>query len=106
MRALVVTTGQRAESLPDVPTFRELGYPQLEASNWSGLVVPAATPNDAVAKLNAELGRALKDPQVVDKFKSQDLVPATGTPAQFDAFLRTESARYAEVIRKAGIKAD
>jgi len=106
VRALVVTTGQRAESLPDVPTFRELGYPQLEASNWSGLVVPAATPSDTVAKLNAELVRALKDPQVVEKFRSQELVPAPGTPAQFDAFLRSESARYAEVIRKVGIKAD
>src|SRR5262245_44352046 len=69
VRALVVTTRERAESLPDVPTFRELGYPQLEASNWSGLVVRAATPNDIVAKLNVELVRALKDPQVLDKFK-------------------------------------
>ena len=106
VRALVVTTRERAESLPDVPTFRELGYPQLEASNWSGLVVPAATPNDIVAKLNAELVRALKDPQVLDKFKVQELVPAPGTPEEFDAFLRSESARYADVVRKAGVKAD
>ncbi len=106
VRALVVTTRERSESLPDVPTFRELGYPQLEASNWSGLVVPAATPNDVVAKLNAELVRALKDPQVLEKFKVQELVAAPGTPEEFDAFLRSESARYADVIKKAGIKAD
>lgn len=106
VRALVVTTAERAESLPNVPTFRELGYPQLEASNWSGLVVPAATPNDVVAKLNFELVRALKDPQVLEKFKAQELVAAPGTPEEFDRFLRSESARYAEVIRKAGIKGD
>ena len=106
MRALVVTTDERAESLPQVPTFREAGYPQLTASNWSGLVVPAATPNDVVAKFNAELVRALKDPQVLEKFKAQELLSSPGTPAAFDAFLRSEAARYADVVRTAGIKGE
>ncbi len=106
VRALVVTTAERAESLPDVPTFREEGFAQLEASPWAGLVVPAATPDDAVTRLNAELVRALKDPQVLEKFKAQELVAKPGTPAEFDAFLRSEFARYGKVVREAGIKAE
>ncbi len=106
VRALVVTTAERAESLPEVPTFPETGFPQLVASNWAGLVVPAATPNEVVARLNAELVRALKDPQVLEKFKTQELVAAPGTPEQFDAFLRSEFARYGKVVREAGIKAE
>ena len=104
LRPLVLST--RAPSLPDVPTFAESGFPQLEASNWSGMVVPAATPAEIVAQLNAPLVRALAEPDVVEKFRSYDFIPMPGTPEQFEAFLRSESARYAKVIREAGIKSE
>jgi tripartite-type tricarboxylate transporter receptor subunit TctC len=106
MRALAVTTPERADVLPDVPTMREAGYPEIEATNWSGLVVPAATPQSAVARLNAELVQALRDAEVQEKLKTFGMSPAPGTPEQFGALLQSESARYAKVVREAGIKGD
>jgi len=106
LRALVVTTRERAQSLPEVPTFGESGFPQLEATNWSGLVAPAATPAPVIAQLNAALNAALREPDVLERFKVHELIATPGAPAEFDAFLKAESARYAKVIREAGIKAE
>ena len=106
IRALVVTSAQRADVLPDVPTMREAGFPELEATNWAGMVVPSATPPSAIVRLNAELVRALHKPEVQEKLKIYGMNPAPGTPEQFDEFLRSEHARYAKVVREAGIKAE
>jgi tripartite-type tricarboxylate transporter receptor subunit TctC len=106
LRAIVVTSAERADVLPDVPTMREAGYPELEATNWSGLVVPAATPPAAIARLSAELMRALRGADVQEKFRSNGMSPAPTTPEQFGAFLQSESVRYAKVVREAGVKAD
>ena len=106
IRALVVSTGTRAEQLPDVPTFREVGYPDLEATNWAGFVVPAATPTAAVQRLNSEMVRALKLPEVQEKLRSQGIVTVPSTPEQFAAMLQSESARYTKVVREAGIRAE
>lgn len=106
IRSLAVTTPERAELLPDVPTMREAGYPEIESTNWSGLVVPTATPPSAISRLNAELVRALRNVEVQDKLKTYGMSPAPGTPEQFGAFLQSESASYAKVVREAGIKAD
>ena len=106
VRAIVVTSPERADVLPDVPTMREAGYPELEATNWSGLVVPSATPPATIARLNAELVRALRSADIQEKFKSHGMTPAPSSPEQFGAFLQSESARYATVVREAGVKAD
>jgi tripartite-type tricarboxylate transporter receptor subunit TctC len=106
VRVLVVTTPERAEALPDVPTFREAGYPEFEATNWAGYVVPAATPPAMVARLNAELVRALRNPEVQEKLKTQGMFVAPGTPEEFTALLQSEATRYGRVIREAGIKID
>ncbi len=106
VRALVVTSAERAEVLPDVPTMREAGYPELEAVNWAGIVVPAQTPAAIVARLNAEIVRALGSAPVVEKLRSNGLSPASNTPGQFAAFLRAEAARYAKAVRDAGIKVE
>src|SRR5438445_4495742 len=106
MRALAVTTPERAEVLPDVPTMREAGYPEIEATNWSGLVVPSATPPAAISRLNVELVRALRNPEIREKLKIYGMSPAPGTPSEFSALLQSESARYSKVVREAGIKAD
>jgi len=89
-----------------VPTVREAGYPEVESTNWSGFVVPAATPPAAIARLNAELGQALGNAEIREKLKTYGMSPAPGTPEVFGAFLQSESARYAKVVREAGIKAD
>ncbi len=106
IRPLAVTTPERAEVLPDVPTMREAGYPEIESTNWSGLVVPVATPQSAVSRLNAELVSALRDAEIQEKLKTYGMSPVPGTPEQFGAFLQSETARYAKVVREAGIKAD
>jgi tripartite-type tricarboxylate transporter receptor subunit TctC len=106
VRAIVVTTGIRAEQLPDVPTMREVGYPALEATNWAGFVVPAATPAAAITRLNAEFVKALRIPEVQEKFKVQGMSPAPGTPEQFAELLKVESTRYAKVVREAQIRAE
>jgi len=106
LRAIVVTSPERAEVLPDVPTMRESGYPELEATNWSGMVVPSATPPSAVARLNAELMQALRNADTQDKFRSNGMSPQPGTPEEFGAFLQFESARYAKAVREAGVKVD
>lgn len=106
VRPVVVTTAERTDALPDTPSMREAGFPELVAFNWSGLVVPAATPAPAVARLNAELQKALAQGEVVEKFKSYGLVPAPGTAEAFGAFLASEHARYGKVVREAGIKAE
>ena len=106
VRPIVVTTAARAEAFPDVPTMREAGYSGLEATNWAGYVVPAATPPSAVARLNTELVRALRTPEIQERFKAQGMFPAPGTPDEFAALLLAESARYTKVVREAGIKAE
>jgi tripartite-type tricarboxylate transporter receptor subunit TctC len=106
IRSLAVTTAERAELLPEVPTMREAGYPEIESTNWSGLVVPAATPPSAISRLNAELVQALRNAEIREKLKTYGMSPAPGAPEQFSALLQSESARYAKVVREAGIKAD
>ena len=106
MRALAVTTPERAEVLPEVPTVREAGFPEVESTNWSGLVVPGTTPTAVIARLNAELMGALRDAEIREKLKTYGMSPVPGTTEQFAALLQSESARYAKVVREAGIKAD
>lgn len=106
VRPIVVTTASRAEALPDVPTMREAGYPELEATNWAGFVVPAATPPSAITRLNSEVVRALRTPEIQDKFRVQGMFPVPSTPEEFAALLQSESTRYAKVVREAGIKAE
>lgn len=106
VRPIIVTSAERAEVLPDTPTMREAGFPELEATNWSGMVVPAGTPSATLARLNQELVRALRLAEVGEKFRSYGMVPAPTTPEQFGDFLQSESARYAKVVREAGLKAE
>lgn len=105
-RVLAVTSAERAATLPDVPTLKELGYPELVASNWSGLVVPKGTPPAVITRLNAELVRALSNQDVQDKFKANDMFPLPGTPQQFAQLLQSEAIRFAKVAKEAGVKAN
>jgi tripartite-type tricarboxylate transporter receptor subunit TctC len=106
VRPIVVTTAIRAEAFPDVPTMRELGFPALEATNWAGFVVPAATPQTAITRLNAELVKALRVPEIQEKLKVQGMSPAPSTPDQFGVLLQVESVRYSKVVRDAQIRAE
>jgi tripartite-type tricarboxylate transporter receptor subunit TctC len=106
MRALAVTTPRRAPLLPAVPTVAELGFPGFAASSWMALSAPARTPEAAIARLNAALNAALADPQVRQGMQGFGAIPVGGTPADLDAFIRAEMAKWAEVVRRSGMKLD
>jgi len=104
VRAIAVTTRERVEQMPEVPTMRELGLAEIESSNWSGIVVAAATPAPAVTRLNAEMVKALSSPEVKEKLQALSMLPTPGTAEQFGAMLQAEAARYVKAARAAGLK--
>ena len=106
LRPLAVTSASRLSSLPDVPTFKELGYPDLDAQTFTGLFAPAGTPAPIVEKLHAATVATLKDPSVVEKFAKLGAEAVAMTPAEFTAYLTREDAKWIPVVRKANIKAD
>jgi tripartite-type tricarboxylate transporter receptor subunit TctC len=105
LRALGVTTEERSKVLPDVPAVGEV-VPGYEASTWYGIVAPKGTPTEIVDKLNKEVNAALADPKVLARIASLGGVPMVGTPASFAKFIADETAKWAEVVKKAGIKAN
>lgn len=100
--ALGMATARRSRYAPDVPTLTEQGVP-IESNSWNGLLAPAATPDAVVARMNAEVNKALASPTVAEAFEKGGIASLSGTPEQFAAFIRSEIAKYAEVIRKGGI---
>jgi tripartite-type tricarboxylate transporter receptor subunit TctC len=106
VKALAVTSPQRTPLEPEVPTMAESGFPGWDTAAWFGLMVRAGTPPEAIARLHAEAVRALNAPEVRDRLVGMGATPVGNAPAAFARFVAEESARWGEVIRKAGIKAD
>jgi len=106
MKALAVTTAQRSPLAPEIPTLAEAGVPGYEQTAWFGVLAPAGTPREIIARLNAEIIKVLNAPDVKERFGKQGVEVRTSTPEQFSTFLRSEVARWGKVIREAGIKAD
>lgn len=103
LRALAVTSAKRSALLPDVPTVAEaLGIPDYELTGWFGLLAPAKTPRDIVARLQEETSRALKDPAVIETIRIAGGDVVGGTTAQFDAHIKRDTERLTEVIRLSG----
>jgi len=101
-RALAVTSPKRTSHLPDVPTMIESGV-QLDVTVWYGLCAPAAVPKTVVAKLNADLHKALNAPDVQRRLMEQGVDPTPSTPEEFTAFIRTETGKWAKVVKEAGV---
>jgi len=106
LRALGVASLKRSAAMPELPTIAEQGLPKFEAVSWYALMAPAGTPAAIVDRLNAESVRALAKPAIKEKFAAQGLEPGSGKPQELAATIRTETARWAEVIRKQNIKPD
>jgi tripartite-type tricarboxylate transporter receptor subunit TctC len=106
VRALGVTSAQRNRFLPDVPTIAESGYPGFEAVGWFGLMAPAATPRDALAKLNAETVRLLSSADVSSRILGLGAEVKPTTMREFEAFNRAQIAKWAKVIKESGARAD
>jgi len=104
LRAIAVGAEQRVPSAPDVPTTAEAGLPGLLTENWYGMVAPANTPPDIVAKLNKAAVEAIKDPTVIEKLSSQGAILVGNTPDEFRAFIESDIKKWADVIKEAGVK--
>lgn len=105
LRPLGVTGAQRSKLLPEVPAIAET-LPGYNASGWYGLVAPAATPKDIVTRLNVEVVRILRLPDVAERLASQGAEPIANTPEEFGAFIRSEIDKWAKLVKAANMKAE
>jgi len=103
LRALAVGSLERDPQLPDVPTFAQSGFPGFEAVAWAGLFTTAGTPQPIIARLNTEVNRIIRDPQMIARFREQGITPAGGTPEQFGAYVASELRRWREAAAVAKI---
>ena len=106
IRPIAITSKARSALLANVPTFIELGYSKVEVLNWQGLIAPKGTPKAIIDRLNTVANQVLKDPVVRDQIISQNNEVGGGTPEEFAALIKSESAKWSSVIKAAGIKAE
>jgi tripartite-type tricarboxylate transporter receptor subunit TctC len=106
VKPLAVLSQRRSEQLPDVPTVKEAGFEEVDADFWSGLVAPAGTPRDVVARLNAEIVRIVGSPEMRENLGKQGAEVRTNAPDAFGTFIATEKAKWAKVVKDANVKID
>ena len=106
LRALAVTSPQRSAGVPDVPTVAESGYPGFDASSWFGLVGPAGLPREITSKISMEIARALRQPDLREKFIQQGADPVGSTPEEFGEYMRAETAKWAKIVKASGARVD
>ena len=106
LRAIAISTAKRSPELPDVPTIAEAGVPGYEAVSWFGLFAPAATPKPVLDKLSTALSKVLANPEVQKKISAQGGETVNETPAQFAAFIRSETTKWGKVVKESGATVD
>jgi tripartite-type tricarboxylate transporter receptor subunit TctC len=106
VRALAVSGERRSPGFPDLPTVAEAGVPGYAAPTWSGVIAPAGVPRPIVDKLNAAINKAIQSPAFVERFAMIGDEPAGGTPEEFAALIRSDSAKWGEVVKRAGVRLD
>jgi len=106
LRALAVTSAQRADILPNVPTIDESGWPGFESLNWFGVMVRTGTPRPIIDRLSAEIGKVLQTPESRAVLMKQGFTAGTMAPAEFDAYIRNEMQRNERIVRKLKLKLD
>jgi tripartite-type tricarboxylate transporter receptor subunit TctC len=106
LRALAITSPQRSQALPDLPTVAESGLPGFEATQWYGVMAPAGTPDNVVARLNSEFVRVVRTPQMKALLIKDASIPIGSTPGELAAHLKDEIAKWAQVVKLARIRVD
>lgn len=106
LRVLAVASGARAQAMPDLPTVAEAGLPGFKADVWFGVVAPAGTPGAIVSRLNSEIGKIMRMPDVREQLLPQGIEPMTNTPEEFAALIHTEIAKWAELVKRTGARVD
>jgi tripartite-type tricarboxylate transporter receptor subunit TctC len=106
VRALAVTTPKRSLGLPDLPTIAESGVPGYDVTSWNGMLIPAGTPHDIIRRLNAEFNKAISVPDMRTRMIDNGYEPVGGEPERFGELIRNETAKWAKVVKAAGMKVD
>jgi tripartite-type tricarboxylate transporter receptor subunit TctC len=106
LKALAVATSKRLPLLPELPTIAEAALPGYEATSWYGVLAPAATPKEIITRLNTEIVKAIARPDAAERLSGEGAEPATSTPEQFGAFIKSEIVRWGRVIKAAGVTAE
>jgi tripartite-type tricarboxylate transporter receptor subunit TctC len=106
LRALAMTGAHRSPALPDIPTMVEAGVPGYEAYTWYGLLAPRATPRAIIGKLHDAVAAIVRQPDINDRLMAEGAEPVGNTPEQFGAFIKSEIAKWGNVIRAAGIRVE
>jgi tripartite-type tricarboxylate transporter receptor subunit TctC len=106
LNALAVTDAKPSPVAPQLPTVAASGLPGFEALQWFGMLAPAGTPREIVARVNAEIGKALQQPDVQEKLKGLGMQIVGGPPEQFGAFMRAEAGKWAKIVKDSGAKVD
>jgi tripartite-type tricarboxylate transporter receptor subunit TctC len=106
LRGLAVTSATRSQSLPDVPTTTEAGYPAVAGDNWQGIVVPAGTPKDVIAFLNREIAEIVALPDIKERLAVLGFESVGSTPEEFSRHAKAEFEKWAKVIRDSNIKSE
>jgi len=106
VRAIGVTSARRMASLPQVPTIAETGVPGYEVTNWYGVMMPAGVPKDILAKVNGDLVKILRQPDVQQRFAGEGGDVTPNTPEQFGAFIQNEIAKWGKAVKESGAKID
>ena len=104
LRALAVTSAQRSRATPDIPTMSETALPGFEQSAWHGILAPAGTPPAVIARLNSEVVRVLRLPEIIDRMAAQGVDVIGNSPAEFAAFIKQDVVKYEKLVKSAGIK--
>ena len=105
VKMIAITSPQRSALAPNLATFREQGYPELDIYIWAAIAAPAGTPDAIIIRLNTEFGKALRSAEIRDKWAAMGFVPLPSTPEEFTRFAQAESKRWAEAVRISGFKA-
>ncbi|HEY3179293.1 MAG TPA: tripartite tricarboxylate transporter substrate binding protein [Casimicrobiaceae bacterium] len=106
LKLLAVSSAKRMSAIPDVPTIAESGVSGFESGSWQGVVAPAGTPREIVTRLNSEILRIVNAPDMRDRLGKQGADVRTNTPEEFGTFIRTETAKWAKVVKDANIKVE
>lgn len=106
VRALAVSSAHRLPLVASVPTIAEAGFPGFQAEDWKALVVPAGTPPAVIARLNAEVNKALAQPDTIARLRDEGSEPRGGSPAELAAFMKAEHTRWGEIVRQSGARVE
>jgi tripartite-type tricarboxylate transporter receptor subunit TctC len=106
LRGLAVLARERSPLIPDVPTAAEAGLPDFDVTTWYGILAPAATPRPIVERLNSELKKMMQAPEVKERLAAMGTEPLSSTPEEFGAYIKREIAKWGDVVRKAGLRAE